>query len=214
MAKISGALLSFGAAGTIGKTVTFARWKGQPYARQRVVPSNPNSTAQQLTRGVFANGSNVWKNAGALLIAPWNSFALGQTLTGRNAFMSKFVSLNRGEADLQSMQFSPGAKGGVPLVSATPTAGDDQVTVVCVPPTPPTGWTVNSCVVAVIPDQDPETMTDYISSELDDSSDPYSINITGLLDATNYVGGAWPVWNKPDGSLAYGPSSEFTFLTT
>ena len=210
MAKITGALLSLGGSGTIAKTITFSKWKGQPYARQRVIPSNPQSIAQTTTRGTFANGSNIWKNAGSLLIAPWDRFAQGQSLTGRNAFIGQFVAVLRGLANMQTMVFSPGAKGGVAPVSVAAAAGvAGSIDVTIVPPTPPTGWTVQACVAATIEDGDPELITNFITVEGEDLVGPYVINLAGL-PTTLHVAGGWIRWLKPDGSIAYGPSLNST----
>jgi len=206
MAKITGALLSLGGSGTIAKTITFSKWKGRAYARQRVVPANPNSTAQALTRGVFSDASNIWKNAGALLIAPWNSFASGQVLTGRNAFMSSYVATLRAALDRELMIFSPGSKGGVAPVSVSAAAGVTSADVTIVPPTPPTGWTVTSVTAVAIPNVAPDAGTDFATVAGSDLTDPYVVTLSGLTTAVEYVVGGFVVWAKPDGSVAYGPS--------
>lgn len=51
MAKVTGPLMSLDASGTVAKTATFSKWKGRNYVRQRVIPHNPQSPNQQLTRG-------------------------------------------------------------------------------------------------------------------------------------------------------------------
>lgn len=43
MAKVTGPLMSLDASGTVGKTATFSKWKGQNYVRLRVTPKNPKS---------------------------------------------------------------------------------------------------------------------------------------------------------------------------
>jgi len=43
MSKLTGPLLSFGARGQIGKAMVTSTWKGVPYARQYVVPANPQT---------------------------------------------------------------------------------------------------------------------------------------------------------------------------
>lgn len=54
MAKVTGPLMSLSASGTVAKTATFSIWKGRAYVRQRVIPHNPQSPDQQLTRGYLA----------------------------------------------------------------------------------------------------------------------------------------------------------------
>lgn len=214
MAKTSGPLLSLGATGTIAGALTFSKWKGVGYARQRVIPANPQTTEQTLTRDVFRNASNIWKGAGALLTAPWDRFAVGQPLTGRNAFMKEFVARLRSEVLLTNMLFAPSAKGGTPLDSIIATGGALEIVVDSTPPTPPTGWTLQAVVAAAIADQDPGTMTDYAVVVDENLVDPYQITLTGLAAATSYVVAAWPRWVKPDGSIAYGQSISTTESTT
>lgn len=48
MAKVNGPFMSMSASGTFGGMITASNWKGRPYMRQRVDPSNP-STAGQIT---------------------------------------------------------------------------------------------------------------------------------------------------------------------
>lgn len=214
MAKVTAPLLSFGGSGSIADAMTFSRWKGRPYVRQKVTPANPQSAAQTLTRNAFALANAMWKTAPAEFTQSWDLFATGQVLTGRNAYVSSFVKNCRGETDLEDMIFSPGAKGGIAASSVTPTAGDDQVTVALVAPVLPSGWLINNSFAAVAPDVDPSTVIANAIVAGSDNSDPYSINITGLLDATDYVGGGWFGFQKADGTQAYGISTQFTFTTT
>lgn len=215
MAKVTGGLLSLSARGSVADTLTFASWRGQPYVRQRVIPANPNTTSQQSTRNAFYFAVQTWKNAGALLRAPWNRAAQGAPVLGDNLFIGSFVRNVRGETDLQDMIFSDGAKGGPALVACVPTPGDDQVSILVTPPTLPTGWTLTGVAAAVMVDQDYAGATpNYYSVEGTEVLPASPIVLTGLLDATLYVGGGWAIYAKPDGSAAYSPSINFTFTTT
>ena len=46
MVKLGGPALSLDASGTVGGILTFSKWKGRPYVRTRVIPSNPKSGAK------------------------------------------------------------------------------------------------------------------------------------------------------------------------
>lgn len=211
MAKITAPFLSFGASGSIAKTIVASKWKGRPYMRQHVIPANPQSVAQTLTRDTFASANDIWKNMGPLGIAPWNRFATGQVLTGRNKMMGSFVSENRGQVDLLSWNMSPGAKGGPPLVSAVPSSpGVNDILMTCVTPTPPTGWTVTSTVAMAIRDQDPATGILFNTVEDEDIGGLLPL-LPGLTTAVLYVVGAWIRWAKPDGSEAYSVAEMTTF---
>lgn len=206
MAKPTAPLLSFGAAGQLANALVYSKWKGRPYVRRYVVPSNPQSTAQTLTRDIFSNLNSVWKLAGALTTAPWNLFATGQVLTGRNAFMGQNVRAMRGDTDLANMVFSPGAKGGLPPASVAFTPAAGQVTVDFTNPTPPTGWTLVSAIAACLPDAAPESIADYQIVEGEDSATQIQVVLSGL-SAQDYAVGAWLEWTKPDGTTAYSASS-------
>ncbi len=50
MAKVTGPLMSLDASGTVGKTATFSKWKGQNYVRLRVTPKNIQGDTQAEVR--------------------------------------------------------------------------------------------------------------------------------------------------------------------
>ena len=207
MAKTTAPLLSFGALGTIGKTAVFSKWKGRPYVRQYVIPGNPQTAGQTLTRNTFAFANSVWKIGGSLLRAPWDRFAVGQVLTGRNAFMGRAVSVLRSETDLLLMVFSPGAKGGLAPVSQSIVAASQQLTSTVIVPAAPTGWTLTSAIGVAIRDQDPQSGVLFTTVEVEDvTAAPYDLVFTGLTASVLYVVSVWLKWTKPDGSIAYGAS--------
>lgn len=45
--------MSLDASGTVADTITFSKWKGRNYTRQRIIPSNPNTSGQQAVRSVI-----------------------------------------------------------------------------------------------------------------------------------------------------------------
>ena len=211
MAKITGPLLGLGASGSIAKTLVASKWKGRPYMRQHVIPANPKSTAQTLTRDAFSFAASVWKIGGPLLRAPWDRFAIGQVLTGRNKFQGNFVSENRAETDLQSWNISPGAKGGLPPLSIVPTSpGANDILLTLTQPTPPTGWTLTSAQGFAIRDQDPQTGILYGTTEDEDLAG-LAVLLPALTTAVSYVCGAWTKWAKPDASVAYSVALMTTF---
>jgi len=206
MAKVNAPLLSFSASGTIAGTQTYSKWKGRPYVRQRVTPANPDTAAQQLTRNTFSWLNNVWKNAPALLTGPWVAYALGQVLTGRNAFVGQNTRALRSETDLADMIFSPGAKGGIIPAAIATTPGAGQLSIALTAPALPSGWSITAAVAVCIRDQDPQTEVLYSMGSGSDATDPYAVVITGLTASELYRVGGWFVYEKPDGSAAYSAS--------
>lgn len=206
MAKLTGPFMSFSAKGSIAKTMTTSKWRGVQYAKQYTIPSNPSSSGQVLTRNTFQWSNGVWKLAGSLLVAPWTAFAKGQAFTDRNAFVGKNTQILRPETDVQSMIFSPGAKGGLPPSSFSAAGGSGTITGTVVTPTPPTGWTIAAAVMVAILDQNPQSATNYATYENEDTSDPYTAPVISGLAAGAYVVGCFLRWNKPDATLAYSAS--------
>lgn len=208
MAKINAPLLSFGGSGTVAGVATYSKWKGVPYVRQRVIPANPRTTAQQLTRTTFALLREMWKIAPPLLVAPWNEFAKGRPFTGMNKFVGENLRVLRGEADFTNFIGSPGARGGLPADSITAVPGGlgGEIDVTFVPPTPPTGWTLTQAVAVAFPDQDPSNYFTGVITALSDAVAPYEINFTGLTAGADYAVSGWLQWEKPDGSVAYSVS--------
>lgn len=206
MAKLTGALLSFSAKGSIAKTMTVSKWRGVQYGKQYTIPSNPKSSEQTLTRNTFQWSNGVWKLAGTLLKAPWTAYAKGQPFTDRNGFVGKNVNILREETDVQSMIFSPGAKGGLPPSSFSAAGGSGTITGTVVTPTPPTGWTIAAAVMVAIVDQNPQSEVLYSTFEAEDAVTPFTAPVISGLAAGDYVAGCFLRWNKPDGTLAYSAS--------
>ena len=123
MAKVKGPLLSLGASGQIGKSIVFGDWRGVKYAREHVVPANPRSTAQVLTRNTFEFADDQFKRMLTLAQSVWLASAIGKGFTARNKFISEYVKNLRGDADMTDYVASPGVNGGLPLLSFTPSTG-------------------------------------------------------------------------------------------
>lgn len=206
MAKVNAPLLSFGGSGTIAKSVTFGKWRGINYARQHVVPANPNTTEQQTTRSTFALLREMWKLAPVLVQAPWDAFAQGRPFTGMNKFVGENLRVVRGQPDFANFIGSPGARGGLPPQSVTPQVTPPSGTIVLdiVAPTQvPTGWTLQAAVACAFKDQDPAGffVGPFVAGE--DTTSSYSISLDLDAPGEDIVYSAWLRWQKPDESLAY-----------
>lgn len=216
MAIVTAPLLSFGASGQIAKSMVFGTWKGIPYSRRYVIPANPRSTEQTLTRSVFSYLNNVFKVAPAGFRLAWTRYAIGKPMTDRNAFVKFNNGLLREATDLDGMIMSPGAFGGLaaPFV-ATP--GDDLITVTASAPDPlPPGWTVTRFIAAAIKDGDPHELTDYDVVSGQDLTAAYSVVLAGLESATTYAVAGWFEFQRSalPTDLAYGPANAVLRLTT
>lgn len=214
MAKVNAPLLSFGASGQIGKAIVYGTWRGISYARQRVIPANPRTTAQSETRGVFRTMSELWTLAPLEWKEVWNAFAAGRPFTGRNRFMGDNVRALRDEPDLEGFIFSPGARGGLPPEEITATGGAESVTVALSIPTAPPGWVLLRSVAIALLDQEPSTTYEGPVGSATATEDPDELTITGLDTAGTYNVGAWLVWEKPNGDLGYSVALSDTATVT
>lgn len=214
MSKTVAPLLSFSASGQLGKTLVYSQWKGRPYARRYVIPSNPQTSAQSLTRDAWRGLNRLWAYMPSAATAAWDLYADNLRLTARNAWLKSNLGPARIATDLTTLLLSPSAGGGLVAESMVATPGDDAVTVALTAPPLPTGWTVASAHAVAIADFDPhdDETPDIVAGS--DATDPYSITLSGLQSAAAYVVGGWFSFTKPDGSTAYGASLQDSVTTT
>jgi len=206
MARTVAPLLSFDARGAIAKTQVYSNWKGIPYVRRYTVPSNPQTAEQDLTRNTFRWLNNVWKFMPSASTAAWAAYADSNRFTDRNGFIKQNNGPLRTETDLTLMVLSPSAKSGIVAAGIVTTPGANSITVDITAPALPTGWTIAKGVAAAIRDQDPQTEAFYTVTAGEDATSTYQVVLSGLTSAVSYLVGAWFVFNRPDGSLAYGQS--------
>lgn len=86
MARVVFSALISAASGKIGDIV-MSKWKGIPYARRRVIPSNPQSGDQCLQRYVLKMALLMWQSVKAWNKAPWDLAVTGYAWSGYNRFM-------------------------------------------------------------------------------------------------------------------------------
>jgi len=94
MAKGDGPLLSLDASGTIGKALTFSKWKGINYVRQHTVPTNPKSAAQTTQRTAFSTAVAAWQALLENVQTEWNDRAkeLGYNMSGFNFYVQQYLA--------------------------------------------------------------------------------------------------------------------------
>lgn len=195
--------MSLTASGTIAKTITYGSWKGIQYGRTRVIPANPQSVEQVKTRSVFAFLQDFYKFLPAIGREPWIAATVGIPMTPQNMLLSKNVSLIRDELDLNLMVLSPGARGGIPPSSISPTPGSGTITVTVTAPTAPDGWTLTSAQGIVVLDQDPHDAIEATPVCIEDTSAAYSLVFSGLTSSVPYQLGVWLKWLTPTQQAAY-----------
>lgn len=203
MARLTGPLMSLSASGTIADTLTYADWKGISYARTRVIPSNPQTSDQQEVRTVFRYLQSLYKFMPAIGREPWIAAVIGVPMTPQNLMIKRNVAALQSETDLNLITLSPGARGGVPPVSITPTPDDTEISVAVSVPSPPTGWTLTAAQGIAVKDQDPHDPIEASPVAAEDTTSTYAVVLTGLESGTVYQVAVWLKWLTPSGLAAY-----------
>jgi len=156
MARLTGALFSLAASGTIAKTLTFAKWKGIQYARTRVVPYNPQSVAQQEVRGVFSTLSEMWKRMPIPARNPFICAVRGLPLTARNKHVQVNVAALIDAINLDNLVMSISTGSSVPPAAVAPSeAPAGSITLDITAPVTPAGYTLRAYYAAAVQDGDP-----------------------------------------------------------
>lgn len=192
--------MSVDASGTYGKAMTFAKWKGRNYVRERVVPTNPQSAKQVGVRGLMKFLSQAWAAISAPNKATWDALAAATSISAFNAFMAH--NLNRWQNFLSPTQANPaaGASTGLTITTHTITGGVGQTTHSITPSGGTSIWgyaifrelsviTTPSWAncIAVIPANGASAVT-YVDSPLAAATYHYrvaAINVDGVMGAVH-----------------------------
>lgn len=86
MARTTGPLLSMDASGSVGNSITFAKWKGRNYVRRYAIPANPRSTAQVSIRAAMQMYTSLYKANESEVIAAYDAIAQSLKISPFNAY--------------------------------------------------------------------------------------------------------------------------------
>ena len=113
MVKVNAPMMSLDASGTLGNAITFSKWKGRNYVRERVIPSNPKSEAQTGRRAMFKFLAQTWDGlltadkaswqtlADQLIASPFNAF-ISDAMTNWHNFLPPTMNSSRTEIGVPS----------------------------------------------------------------------------------------------------------------
>ncbi len=87
MVKVAGPAMSLEASGSLAGVMVFSKWKGRPYVRSLVRPSNPKSGGQVGVRSIFKFLSQNWASVIAGSQATWETRADQKVVSPFNAYM-------------------------------------------------------------------------------------------------------------------------------
>jgi len=87
MARTTGPAMSLSASGSLGGALVFSNWKGRPYVRTLVTPSNPRSLLQVGVRAMMQFLSQHWDGLSVPDKATWTDPAEAKNVSTFNAFI-------------------------------------------------------------------------------------------------------------------------------
>jgi hypothetical protein len=86
MVKVAGPAFSLDASGALGDAIVYSKWKGRPYVRERVIPSNPRSAGQVAMRAMLTWLAQQWDAQSAADKLTWDDPADAEVISAFNAF--------------------------------------------------------------------------------------------------------------------------------
>jgi len=88
-ARVSGPLFSMDASGSVGKAITFGKWKGRPWVRVHFTPQNPKTEKQVNVRAAMALLVLGWQANDDAFHDYWDSVADQFNYSGFNHYIKK-----------------------------------------------------------------------------------------------------------------------------
>ncbi len=103
MAKVRGALFSLNASGQLGDALVYGRWKGEAYAREYVIPTNPRTPAQEAQREAVKQAVSFWQlpQLAEYVRSAFNRAAsrVATAMSGANLATRSWLAFRKAEAD-------------------------------------------------------------------------------------------------------------------
>lgn len=141
MARTTAPLFSLDASGSVGKSITFSKWRGRNYVRRLVTPANPKSGLQTGVRSFFRYLSQAWAPLVTGAKASWAPVSDPTNVPLFNGYMGDNLAQVRQELGIR-MDFTdtPSGTQGTPITPAV-TAGPTSLTFTWAPDaTNPSDW--------------------------------------------------------------------------
>jgi len=140
MVRVQAPCLSLDASGSLGGAIVFSKWKGRPYVRELVKPSNPKSGGQVGVRAMMSFLTKDWSNIGSTNQATWADRADAKVVSTFNAYVG--YNMFRWRDFLAPTQHDPEASADTPATLGTLslTLGVRSITVTQAVTTASDGW--------------------------------------------------------------------------
>lgn len=142
MVKVQAPMLSLGASGSLAGALVFSKWKGRPYVRELVKPSNPKSGGQVGIRSMMSFLSKQWTNVSSANQVTWQDRADAKVISTFNAYIG--YNVFRWRDFLAPTQHDPEATADTAPVdgAGSAVAGVRSITVTQAITTANDGWGV------------------------------------------------------------------------
>lgn len=142
MVRVQAPMMSLEASGSIAGALVFSKWKGRPYVRELVKPSNPRSGGQVGIRSMLRFLSQDWQNLSTVKKATWLDRANAKVISTFNAYVG--YNVYRWRDFLGPTDSDPEATTDTPptLGAGSAAAGVRSITVTQPITTPADGWGV------------------------------------------------------------------------
>lgn len=124
MARVAAPLLSLDASGTIGKAITFSKWKGRPYVRTRVIPANPRSGLQTGMRAGITGAPPLWAYMTASKQTAWGAGVGSEAISGFN-LMTRVGQVNLRNNYSYCYEYGDQTRATTPAAPGDAAANDD-----------------------------------------------------------------------------------------
>lgn len=112
--------MSVAASGTYAKTLVYSIWKGRPYVRERVTPSNPKSAKQTGVRAMMAYLASLWTSIKLTAASSWEDAATANAISTFNAYIA--ANLRNWQNNLAPTRLSTDARAAAAATLTSNTA--------------------------------------------------------------------------------------------
>jgi len=134
--------MSMEASGSLAGTLVFSKWKGRPYVRGLVMPSNPKSGKQTGMRSMFKFLSQEWAGLAVAHGSSWLALAAAGNYSTFNAYMSTNQTAWRSFVTPSQAYPAAQTSGAPSALTAVATAGIRQITLEMTHGATPADWGV------------------------------------------------------------------------
>jgi hypothetical protein len=184
MVKVNAPMMSLEASGSLAGAIVFSSWKGRPYVRELVRPSNPKSVLQVAVRAMMKFLAQSWKTMTAPEKATWAALAKGASVSEFNAEVG--FNMKNWRQHLAPAASSTALRTGTmsTITSFVATGGFHQAVLVLTVGTLADGW--GAIIHQTLTDVAPTDLTTVIGVIKAESAAAFSFTNTNLTAGTYY----------------------------